>query len=367
MTGEFMRQLDLLGAGVKLVLKDNVLAVLSDANLSVVSSAVYNGGFKKVKAILNVQVPEGYSDRLLHGDPQNFVMDSSRKFGFAGNFLGMITAANIENFSLVTKKEDDIAVSVVATAGCSHAESAGEDIEVQKIEGTINIIVVIDGNPSESCLVAALATATEAKTAAIRDLDIRSRYSGDAATGTITDSLVVASTQRGSIISYGGPASKLGKLIGYCTRKAVKEAIINQNECLPCRSLLDRLKDRHLPLEKLASELSKVKSLGLDEQTLLCNLVKILRDEPLFASVLMAAVKIDEDVEKGLIPPEFGKIEVLGKNFGDLFSKQTSAKTLSGLVDKEEYDSVDLPPFLKQVLISMVKSALAKETAENLK
>ena len=57
MTGEFMRQLDLLGAGVKLVLKDNVLAVLSDANLSVVSSAVYNGGLKKEKAILNVQVP----------------------------------------------------------------------------------------------------------------------------------------------------------------------------------------------------------------------------------------------------------------------------------------------------------------------
>ena len=361
----WLKQFDLLGNFAKLVLKDNVLAVLSDVDLSTVSSAIYNGGFKKVKAILNVQVPGGYSDRRLHDDPQTLIMDSSKKLEITENFTAMITAAKIKNFSLVTKKEGDLAVNVIVTAGCSHAESAGEEIEVQQIKGTINIMVVIDGNPAESCLVSALATATEAKSAAIRDLDVRSRYSGDAATGTITDSLVVASTNKGPIISLGGPASKLGKLVGYCTRKAVKKAIIKQGECLPCRSVSDRLGERHLSLEKMASELSKVARLKVDEKTL----AKILRNEPLLASFLMAAAKIDEDVKKEVIPSEFGNIDILSKNFGSLLSKQTngSASAPSELADNWDYSSVDLPPFLKHFLINLVKSALSKEATENLK
>ena len=90
----------------------------------------------------------------------------------------MITAAKIKNFSLVTQKKGNLAVSVIATAGCNHAESAGEEIKVKAIVGTVNLIVVIDGNLMESCLINALSTATEAKTAALRALDIRSRYSG---------------------------------------------------------------------------------------------------------------------------------------------------------------------------------------------
>jgi iron complex transport system ATP-binding protein len=139
---------------------------------------------------------------------------------------------------LVSKKDSDLAVSVAATAvdpegkTCSHAESAGEIIEVEQMTGTINIMVVIDGNPTESCLVSTVITATEAKTAALLELDIKSRYSGDLATGTITDAIIVAKTNRGAPIMYGGPASKLGQLVGYCTRKAVKEAIMKANEYL---------------------------------------------------------------------------------------------------------------------------------------
>ena len=111
-----MKQFDLAGNCGKLVLKDNVLAVLSDVDLSTVSSAIYNGGFKKVKAILNVQVPEEYSDRRLHENPQSFIMDSAKKLGLAESFVGMVTAAAIDKFSLVSKKDGDVAVSVIATA-----------------------------------------------------------------------------------------------------------------------------------------------------------------------------------------------------------------------------------------------------------
>ena len=235
---EFTKQITLPGNIGKLLLKDNVLAAISDIELTTVSSAIYNGGFKKTKAILNVQAPEELSDRKLHENPQKFITESAKKLGLSNNFVGMITAAAVDKFALASKTDDDLTVTVTATAvdpegnTCSHAETAGETITVNEMPGTINIMVIIDGNPTESCLVSTVLTATEAKTAALWELDIRSRYSGDVATGTITDAIIVAKTNRGAPIVYGGPASKLGQLVGYCTRKAVKEAVMKANEYL---------------------------------------------------------------------------------------------------------------------------------------
>ncbi len=227
-----------LADNAKLIVKDNVLAVFCDNALKIVSSAFYNGGRKQVKAVLNVGVPEGYNDRSLHLDPLELITSSAAKLGFTKDYLAMVTAAKIKNYCLVTKRADDFSVSVAATAGCKHGESSGEEMDVQEIHGTINIIVLIDANPTDSCMVASLITATEAKSAALRDLDVRSLYTGDSATGSITDSVTIASTHQGKTISYGGPASKLGKIVGYCTRKAVTEALIKQEPiwALPNRS-----------------------------------------------------------------------------------------------------------------------------------
>jgi adenosylcobinamide amidohydrolase len=235
---ESTKQIDLSGNFGKLVLKDNVLAVISDIELTTVSSAIYNGGFKKAKAILNVQATNDLTDKQLHADPQKFIINSAKKLGIQNNFVGMVTAAAVDKFAWASKKDGDLTVTVTATAvdvdgnTCSHAETGGETITVEEMLGTINIMVIIDGNPTESCLVSTVLTATEAKTAAMWELDIRSRYSGNVATGTITDAIIVAKTNRGAPIIYGGPASKLGQLVGYCTRKAVKESIMKANAYL---------------------------------------------------------------------------------------------------------------------------------------
>ncbi|MEM4243304.1 MAG: adenosylcobinamide amidohydrolase [Candidatus Bathyarchaeia archaeon] len=233
---DLTKQIGLFGNCGKLILKDNILAILSDIDLSTVSSAIYNGGFKKAKAILNVQATEDFSDKQLHADPQKFILESAKKLGLQEDFVGMITAAAVDKFAFASKNDGELSVSVVATAvdpkgeTCSHAETAGEPINVEEITGTINIMILIDGNPTESCLVSTVITATEAKSAAMWELGIRSRYSGDLATGTITDAIIVAKTGRGAPIIYGGPASKLGQLVGYCTRKAVKETLMKANK-----------------------------------------------------------------------------------------------------------------------------------------
>jgi len=369
-----MRQFDLVGQGVKLILKENVLAVLSKAPLTTVSSAFHNGGgIKKTNVILNVEIPKSYSDSRLHDDPESFIVDSSKKLDLREGFVGMITAAAVENFALVSKSNGELSASVIATAAdfegntCNHAESAGEAIKISESEGTINIIVIIDGKPTETCLVGTLITVTEAKMAALKELDIRSVYSGDEATGTVTDAIVVAETGRGIPIVYGGPASPLGQIVGYCTKKAVREAVMKAKECASNRSIFSRLRERHLSIERLAFELSKVKSLKADEKTLTICLTKMLTNDSSLASIVLAAAKMDEDVEKGLVPPEFGDVEAASRKFSDaLLAKQTksNAKALAYSAYSNEYDAVNMPPFLKQVLIRIVKSALSMEKAE---
>jgi adenosylcobinamide hydrolase len=330
-----------LAPDTKFVVKDNVLAVICDNALKTVSSAIYNGGSRQVKAVLNVGVPTGYSDRSLHLDPLELIYSSAPKVGVTQDYLAMITAANVHNFSLVTKKSDDYTVSVAATAGCSHGESSGEDIKVEAITGTINIIVFIDGNPTESCMVAALITATEAKSAVLRDFDMRSRYTGDSATGSITDSVTVATTGRGETIVLGGPASKLGKLVGYCARRSVTEALLKQEPVWANRSVVDRLRERHLPLEKLAVEISKVEGLAVTAD----GLTDILKKNPSAGWQLLAAAKLDDDYKKNLLPTDFKD----WSSVSQVFNEMTNSN----------YDAVDLPPFIKAALIKIVRQPTA--------
>jgi adenosylcobinamide amidohydrolase len=335
-----------LAQDTKLIVKDNVLAVFCDNGLKTVSSAFYYGGHKQVKTVLNVGVPEGYNDRSLHLDPLELITSSAAKLDLTEDYLAMVTAAKIQNYSLITQKHDDFSVSVAATAGCKHGESSGEQLDVQEIHGTINIIVFIDANPTDSCMVASLITATEAKSAALRDLDVRSLYTGDSATGSITDSVTIASNGVGKKLALAGPASKLGKAVGYCTRRAVTEALLKQEPFWSSRTVLDRLKERHLPLEKLATEVSKLASLAVTPE----ELGKILSGNPYAGGLLLAAAKLDDDYKKNLLPADFESWEQISKCLGDSTSPKDYSK-------QPNYELVDLPPAIKAALIRIVKTA----------
>lgn len=361
-----MKQMDLVNKNVKMILKDNIIAVVSDKPLNTVGSAFHNGGLKKTRVIINAQVPTDYNDHSLHQDPEAFIINCFNKLdlkGFAEDFVGMVTFAVVDAYSSASMRDDDLAVSVIATAGCTHAESAGEKTVTDHTAGTINLIVIIDGHPTESCLVSTIITATEAKTAALKELDVRSLYTGSEATGTPTDAIVVAETGHGASIIYGGPISKLGQLVAQCTKRAVKEAVAKApiGGYPQRRSLKERMAERHLPLEKMASELSKVKSLEADEKTIALALEKILADD-VSAAVLFAAVKMNEEVKRGFAASQLHEIDELGMRFSErLIKRAPEPVKLAGVkVDPAELNEVDLPPFLKPILISMVKDALGK-------
>jgi len=323
---------------IKFIVKDNVLAFTSPEGFDIISSAIFNGGARHIKNVLNIGVPPGYSDVALHMDPMALITMSAAKLDLKKDYLAMVTAANVHNFSLVSKKNEECTVYIAATAGCSHGESSGETIKVEEILGTINIIVLIDGAPVQSCLAAAMITATEAKSAALHDLDVRSRYTGDLATGSITDSVTVATTGKGIPIVLGGPASTLGQLVGACTRQAVTEALLKQEPEWINRSVLDRLRERKLPVEKLASEVSKIKGLEITAE----ELTELLKKDPSALASLLAAARMDDDYKKSLLPTDFASWSQI--------TACAECKKMQG------YEAVELPPFIKDALVKILKA-----------
>jgi adenosylcobinamide amidohydrolase len=80
--------------------------------------------------------------------------------------------------------------------------------------GTVNVVVWVPQRLGDAALVNAVATVTEAKTQAIREL-------GLAATGTATDAVCVLCPAEGEAAEYGGPRSTWGARLARAAYRAV--------------------------------------------------------------------------------------------------------------------------------------------------
>ena len=152
------------------------------------------------------------------------------------------TAADLDNMSVVTKEFAPLVVTTIVTAGArGNALRAGTDegeyIEGVKTDkknslkpGTINIIVLTNIKLTDSALARSIITVTEAKTAALEKLKVKSsQHPNEQATGTGTDSVIVVSGESAPTATYTGGHSKIGELIGKAVYEAVIESLKKQN------------------------------------------------------------------------------------------------------------------------------------------
>jgi hypothetical protein len=222
--------------------------------------------------------------------------------------------------------------------------------------------VVVDGNLTDGSMVEVVKTATEAKTVAIRELDIRSRFSGDLATGTLTDSVAVACTKKGTPIQYAGTFTLIGELIGKCVREGVKTAITKQENIWPDRPLINRLADRCLPLEAIIPQVSEGKVIGKspDYEALEKQFEVILSDKKMMLLVI-AALRLDEDLAKGLIPKK--TIEIIDQKSLESMVKEIlkgpSPRDPSMCIFSKEnpQDAGQIGPYSKCVLTAIFNQA----------
>jgi len=210
--------------GIKFYLvKENTFLIVSLRRLKVLSSAVLGGERRRARFIMNHTVENNYSS----DNPAEDLARLVEKMNLGKDVLGLMTAVDVRRTVMSFGTRQVLAVATVCTAGVSNACSAGSIVAAHKsmaMPGTINIVVLIDGNLTEAAMVNAVITATEAKTMALFQAGIR-MPDGAMATGTTTDAIVIACTGRGEPLPYAGAATDLGSLVGRTVYRAVAQGI----------------------------------------------------------------------------------------------------------------------------------------------
>ncbi|NLD92504.1 MAG: adenosylcobinamide amidohydrolase [Fibrobacter sp.] len=229
------------------------------------------------------------------------------------------TAANMRYASLQHQMFRDLEVIAVCTGGvetnggragdpASNYESDGifeklPSTPVAPVNGTINTMLFISKELTDGALVRTIMTATEAKTAALQELAVPSRYSDGLATGTGTDQIGVACRTGGTIpLTSAGKHSKLGELIGVAVHDAIKETLRLQNGLEPShqRSVCTLTRrfgnDKETMISNICSHLSET-----DADLFRKNFMCIDRD-PLVAGALCGFADVHDKIRYGILP-----------------------------------------------------------------
>jgi adenosylcobinamide amidohydrolase len=224
------------------------LVVLFHGKRKTLCTGPHNGGYREnLTAVFNndCTVGAGMAAELRAPTYAEHIALLASELGLdSGNAAGISTAAQMENVSIVTETHGGLDLTALITGGVEvnggragdpatwdeiHEREAGREVH-----GTINIILRINVNLTEGALTRALVTCTEAKTAALQELLVPSRYSSGLATGSGTDgTIIIANAESPWTLNNTGKHSKLGKLIGKSVKAAVKEALRLQTGLSP--------------------------------------------------------------------------------------------------------------------------------------
>ena len=192
--------------------------------LKVISSAVHNAGLGWYSTFLNRTVPSN----IAVDDVDTEMATYLKKHEYSpSNSVVMLTAVPGKHAKIKTFTDGEFEVTIMVTAGVANAVDVthGYVHNSKPHVGTINTWIIVNGAMSEEAFLQAMVTATEAKTKALGHLQVKDSLTGTMATGTSTDSVLVAATQEGPIIQYAGTITEIGKLIGRGVYEVTVEAI----------------------------------------------------------------------------------------------------------------------------------------------
>ncbi|MCW3133660.1 MAG: phosphatidylglycerophosphatase A [Methanophagales archaeon] len=270
-------------------------------DFKVLSSAVYNGGFVRATTIINLNVSNDFNGNAFELFDSFLAERGLEK----EEVVGMMTAVPMKNARIIERED----VTAIITAGISKRSQRS------KSPSTVNIILLVDKNLSQSAMANAMIVATEAKTAAFSDLDVHTEK-GDLFTGDATDSVAIAcksfiknAAQFAEVEEeiFAGKATKIGKTIYKVVREGVKEALFRHDELSVDRPILTRLAERGIHLKDMVSTALElyvaVEEEDRDEEELKKKLEETIRKECSDVNVallLASAFHMDEgEIRKG--------------------------------------------------------------------
>ncbi|MDP3536886.1 MAG: adenosylcobinamide amidohydrolase [Halomonas sp.] len=205
---------------------EQCLAITSAMPLRVLSSALVGEGFGRVRHFANFHVDKHYDGHSPNEDLAQWLLAQ----GLPLTSVAMMTAVQLNSACVVSLPLGNLPHGVMAlvTAGVGNAV----DISVPSQDdprlalraapkvGTINIFAFLDAQLTDGALVNACLSVTEAKVQALRQVGVTDPYSGTPATGTSTDSISIAATQRGDATPYAGSGTSIGRALGQAVYQA---------------------------------------------------------------------------------------------------------------------------------------------------
>lgn len=266
----------------------------------------------------------------------------------------LFTGADMNNLAVRTENHRDLAVTALVTAGVrSNALRMAKDTGNFYEPGTINIILLPNMQLSPRAMTRAMITATEAKTAALLDLDIRSTAAplDYKATGTGTDNVLVASGT-GQILDNAGGHSTLGELIAKAVYAGVREAVGKQNGIIGNRSVFHRLQERKISMYELAAGVDRPKP--VPKREVLAQVYQVLL-EPEYAGFVQTAFSVSDSAEQGLVR-DVSQFQA--------WSRQVAEDIAGGPVVWRDLVAMDVPPALEAALngiLNGVQGRMQKE------
>jgi Uncharacterized conserved protein len=208
------------------------ITVTLPARLRTLSNAVYNGGFSSAETLVNWKVPITYNA----SNPQEEIAVQLRQWELAPERSAVLmTAAKLTHASIGELANSHFKLICITTSGTRNAARAASDRTVYPAwrAGTINTILLFDGQMTDSAMVNALMTAAEAKAAALQDIGIHDMENGLIATGTSSDAVILGvcgSPAYGAVHEYAGTATEVGAAIGRLVYDSVYESVTTQHE-----------------------------------------------------------------------------------------------------------------------------------------
>ncbi len=139
--------------------------------------------------------------------------------------VGLLTSRALGQHVVVERESNGGRARCVATVGLGNALRAGDPPGPAGRIGTINLLCQLSVPLSDLALLEALSIATEARTAAVLEAGIASRRSGEPATGTGTDCIVIAAPERPGGARHAGKHTVAGHLVGASAYEAVRRGV----------------------------------------------------------------------------------------------------------------------------------------------
>lgn len=263
----------------------------------------------------------------------------------------LFTGADMDHLVVAEKSFRGLTVYALVTAGVkTNAMRMAKDSGNFYEPGTINIVLLTNARLSEQAMSRAIITATEAKGAALTDLDIRSTYSPNyAATGTGTDNLLVVQGEGPGVNGAGGH-TKMGELIAAAVYDGVRQAIAGQNMITAGRSIFARLEERRIHLASLLPP--EPEECSMNHRQLVAAVEDALM-QPEYAGFMAGSLAMSDAAQSGLADPQGH----------ESWARAVAARLAGHAVEPwhKRFPEGQLPPLVAKALEALVNGICARE------